>query len=365
MQNTMIKSMLDRSLLLFSLLAALLIVGCAGTPETEGTTSKAIFYPPSPDSPRIQYLTSFSGPMDLKVEEKSRFAEFVLGKEEEKRLGINKPYGVALRDNRLYVVDTRGGGYVVFDFVLNQFHRVSGMKKPINITIDDEGNKYVTDTELDQVAVFDRNDERVMTYSGQGDYKPGDVAVIGNKLYITDLKNHQIQVLDKATGLKVYSIASSGSAEGQLYHPTNLAIAKNGNLLVSDTTNFRVAEFTLDGRYVGQIGEIGTSIGKFARPKGVTVDREGRIYVVDAAFQNVQVFSSSGQLLMFFGDAGTGPGQLYLPTDISIDYTSVAYFQKYAEPGFNMEYIILVANQFGPNKVNVYGFGKMQGMKYP
>ena len=202
--------MLDRSLLLFSLLAALLIAGCAGTPETEETPSNAIFYPPLPDSPRIQYLTSFSGPMDLEVEERSKFSEFVLGKEEEKRLGINKPYGVALRDNRLYVVDTRGGGYVVFDFVLNQFHRVRGMQKPINITIDDEGNKYVTDTVLDQVAVFNRNDERIKTYSGKGEFKPGDVAVVGNKLYITDLQNHQIQVLDKSTGLKIYSIASSG-----------------------------------------------------------------------------------------------------------------------------------------------------------
>jgi DNA-binding beta-propeller fold protein YncE len=171
--------------------------------------------------------------------------------------------------------------------------------------------------------------------------------------------------LDKATGQKVYTIADAGSGRGQLYHPTNLAIAGNENILVSDTSNFRVAEFTQDGRYVGQLGEIGTSLGNFARPKGIAVDRAGRIYVVDAAFQNVQLFDTEGELLMFFGSGGVGPGQLYLPTDISIDYTSVPFFQQYAEPGFDLEYIILIANQFGPHKINVYGFGRMQGMAYP
>jgi DNA-binding beta-propeller fold protein YncE len=177
--------------------------------------------------------------------------------------------------------------------------------------------------------------------------------------------NNQILVLDKATGQKVYTIANAGSGKGQLYHPTNLAIRENKNILVSDTSNFRVAEFTQDGRYVGQLGEIGTSVGKFSRPKGIAIDHDGRIYVVDAAFQNVQLFDAEGQLLMFFGGSGVGPGQLYLPTDIYIDYSSVPYFQQYAEPGFELEYVILIANQFGPNKINVYGFGKMRGMTYP
>jgi DNA-binding beta-propeller fold protein YncE len=360
------KNMLDRYIFLFSLLIAVLLGGCAVSPKTEEAAETGpVFYPPLPDAPRIQYLASYSGPMDLVTQEKSKFAEFVLGKEQEAQRVINKPYGIALHENKLYVVDTRGNGYVIFDLIQNQFRTVHGMLKPINITIDRDGTKYVTDTELEQILVFDTDDKRIKTFRGQGIYKPGDVAIINNKLYVTDLTNHQVIVLDKATGQKIYTIASAGSAEGQLFHPTNLAVAKNGNLLVSDTSNFRVVEFTPDGRYVRQLGEIGTSFGKFARPKGVAVDQEGLIYVVDAAFENVQVFSSNGQLLVFFGGPGTGPGQMYLPTDIYIDYTSAAYFQQYAEPGFNLEYVILVANQFGPNKVNVYGFGKMADKAYP
>lgn len=361
----MIRRMHIRFFSFLNLLTIILLVGCAGTPQAPRAPTKAVFYPPQPDLPRIQFLKSYSGEIDLDPGEKSKFAEFVLGKETKQKPSLNKPYGVALRDDKLYVVDTRGNGYVIFDLISKQFRLINGLQKPINITIDEEGNKYVTDTMLDQIAVYDRNDERIMTYGGNNEYKPSDVAVLGDKLFVADVQNNQIQVLNKATGQKIYAIADSGSDKDRLYHPTNLAIEGNGNILVSDTSNFRVAEFTQDGRYIRQLGEIGTSFGKFARPKGIAVDHEGRIYVVDAAFQNVQVFDTEGNLLMYFGGSGVGPGQLYLPTDIYIDYTSVAYFQQYAEPGFELEYIILIANQFGPNKVNVYGFGKMRDMMYP
>jgi hypothetical protein len=86
--------------------------------------------------------------------------------------------------------------------------------------------------------------------------------------------------------------------------------------------------------------------------------------VVDAAFENVQVFNRLARLLVFFGGPGPHPDNLNLPTAITIDYDNVALFQKYADPKFKLEYVILVANQFGRNKVNVYGFGKMQGMDY-
>lgn len=341
------------------------LAGCAGTPDSSEKISTAVFYPPTPNSPRIQYLTSFSGASDIEKEQKSDLARFVLGEEKKPIAQVVKPYGVALYENKIYVADTRGSGYAIFDLNSNRFEEIFGMKKPINITIDSDGTKYVTDTELDQVLVFDRNDHRIQTFGRLGEYKPTDVAIYGNKLFVSDIQNHQIHVLNKETGEKLYTIGSAGSKEGQLFQPTNLAIDSSGNVYVSETGNFRVQEFTPDGRFMRTIGEIGTSYGKFARPKGVALDREGLLYVVDAAFQNVQVFDSDGRILMSFAGPGVGPGELRLPTDISIDYGSVAYFQKYADPGFHLEYIILVANQFGPNKVNVYGFGKMQGMVYP
>ena len=112
-------------------------------------------------------------------------------------------------------------------------------------------------------------------------------------------------------------------------------------------------------------GEAGQSPGQFARPKGIAIDRAGRMYVSDAAFQNVQVFDRGGRILMAFGQPPDGSQGLNLPAGVAIDYDNVALFRSYADPKFAIEYLILVVSQFGPNQVDVFGYGKMSGVAYP
>ena len=197
------------------------------------------------------------------------------------------------------------------------------------------------------------------TIGEAGQFKPVDVAVYKEHLYVTDIAHQKIHVLDKLTGQPMFTFGEPGSDPGKMAHPTNLALGPDGTVYLSDMTNFRVQHFTPEGEFIRQLGSVGTGYGQFARPKGVAVDREGRIYVADAAFQNVQLFDDDGAVLMFFGGPGDGPGSMYLPTAVKIDYDNVGLFRKYAAPGFEIEYLILVANQFGQNKVAVYGFGAM------
>jgi DNA-binding beta-propeller fold protein YncE len=262
-----------------------------------------IFYPSLPNPPRIQYLTSFTQARDAGGQ-LGGFAEFVLGKESEDEGVVKKPYGVAIHDGKVYAVDTRGPGYAVFDLVARKFRPVSGdgagrMNKPINITIDRDGTKYVTDTGREQVLTYDREDRYVRAYGVKEQFRPVDVAVHGDRLYVTDIRHHQIHVLDKRTGATLFKFGQPGSKDGELYQPTNLALSDDGHLFVTDTGNFRVQQFTLDGKFVRVIGGVGTGLGQFARPKGVAVDRAGRLYVVDAAFENIQVFDADGRLLLF------------------------------------------------------------------
>ncbi len=346
--------------------AIALLTGCATTPITRSAAAP-VFYPPLPNPPRIQYLTTFSSARDL-AHKPGAFAEFIFGKETADTQGVKKPYGVALHDGKIYVVDTRGPGYAIFDLVNRRFETVSGsgggkMQKPINITVDHDGTKYVTDTGRDQVLVYDRDNRYLRAYGVQGQFKPGDVAIAGDRLYITDLSHHAIEVLDKDSGKTLFKFGATGSKDGELYHPTNLALA-GGYLYVADTGNYRIQKYTLDGTFVRSYGQIGSGLGQFARPKGVALDADGRMYVVDAAFENIQVFDADGMLLLFFGEPGDRPENINLPTKVTIDSAHVALFQRYADPKFKLEYVILVASQFGANKVNAFGIGKMDDMDY-
>jgi len=349
-----------------SLVGVFLMVGCATTPPPEEVRSP-VFYPPLPNPPHIQYLTTFSAAKDIK-EARSAFVTFILGKDPGDEMTVNKPYGVAFSHGKLFVVDTRGPGYVIFDLEQKQFKFVPGsgngkMQKPINITVDEDGTRYITDVGKNQVLAFDREDRFLRAYGVIDQFRPGDVVIVGDRLYVSDLKHQNIQVLDKQSGDLLFRFGER-SKGNELMWPTNMTVG-DGHLYVTDTGNFRIQEYTLDGTFVRNYGTIGTSLGQFARPKGIALDREGRMYVVDAAFENVQIFDPEGRVLLFFGGPGSRPENINLPTAVVIDYENASLFQKYADPKFTLEYVIAVASQFGRSKVNVFGFGEMEGMDYP
>lgn len=104
-----------------------------------------------------------------------------------------------------------------------------------------------------------------------------------------------------ATELKlVDEFGGPGSAPGQLANATDLDIAPNGNLVVSDTGNSRVQVFTPSGGFVRTIGAPGTGPGQFSSPTGVAVHDDGSVFVVDSGAGRVEVFSEAGGFVRQF-----------------------------------------------------------------
>ena len=348
------------------LLSIVLVCVSAGpsTADEELEDGKPVFFPLPPDIPRLQFLKKFSSALDVTTTKKG-FRDFVFGGEENEGQLIQKPYGVAIYEGAIYIVDTRGNGFGVFDLANSRarFVRPTGagaLQKPINITIDNDGTKYITDTDREQVLVFDANDRFVRALGDPGQFKPIDVAISGDRLYVTDIMHHQVHVLDKHSGEDLFTFGEAGTELGMLVHPTNLAMGSDNTVYVTDTTNFRLQQFSLEGEFVREVGSIGSNYGQFARPKGVAVDRDDIIYVVDAAFQNVQILGQDGSPLMAFGGTGGQPWNMSLPTVVKIDYDNVSYFEQYMAPDFDIEYLVIVANQFGLNSVVVFGFGELR-----
>ena len=348
-----------------ALLLLAVLSGCAGTQQQPTGPTATIFYPPPPEAPRIQHLASFRGEADF-ASKLSSFELFLAG--EEKGRALVTIYGTAIFEGRIYAVDSKSAGIAVFDLNKQQFNVFVGagrgkFKVPINITIDKDGTRYVTDTGRNEVLRFDRDGGFLGAFGEPGQFRPIDVAIAGDRLYVADLLHNEVQVLDKVSGKPLFKFGNDGSKENVMLHPTNLAVAPNGDVLVVDTSNFRIRRFTSEGKPVRDFGVVGDTPGTFARPKGIAVDRSGNVYVSDSAFQNVQVFNNEDKLLMAFGQPEKGEG-MSLPAAVKIDYDNVALFKKYADPNFNLEYVILVTSQVAPNKVDVFGFGRMAGVDY-
>ena len=101
--------------------AVLMLAACVSNPsqtstlKAADTATTAVFYPPLPNSPRIQYLTTIASELDLAVK-KSGFAEFIVGDEKKEVQQLMQPYGVAMYKGKLYVADTNDNtapGYAI------------------------------------------------------------------------------------------------------------------------------------------------------------------------------------------------------------------------------------------------------------
>lgn len=343
---------------IFVILLMLILISCLGSRKKTIDRDNLILFPAPPATARIQYLTSFSNSTDI-TGQRSSFMRYILGDEPDKP--IEKPYGLALHNGKIYICDTMLPGLEIVDLKNRTFEYfnpggMGQLKKPLNCAVDSHGNLYVADVLRKQVVVFD-SDGRFLQAIGNPDQgKPTDVMVYQDKIWISDLTAHQIKIyaMDDYRLLKTFPEVDKNRPY-YLFSPTNLDGA-NGRIYVTDTGDSRVKIFTDKGDYVGTVGSFGQRPGQFVRPKGVALDKNGRIYVADAAFENVQIFNDEYQLLMFFGGKYDGPGYMWLPAGIAIDYDHLDYFREYLYPGFDLKYLIFVTNQYGPDRISVYGF---------
>jgi DNA-binding beta-propeller fold protein YncE len=347
-----------------NLTLTVVVVGlAAGCATKKPVPTNYYFFPPAPDEPRIQYLMSYGAESDLGGP--GKFSSFVVGEEKVYR-PIWKPYGLAINQGRIYVCDTQAGNVTIADLAKRKMRILkpegqAAMKIPISVAVDKDGTCYVTDTGRGQLLIYDQKGNLVDAVGKKDEMKPCGLALSGDKLYLTDLKNHCVRVYNKGRREVVLTIPRNDNTNEQakLFQPTNVAVDKNGRICVSDSGGFAVKVYEANGNYVRTIGELGVTPGQFALPKGIGVDREGRIYVIDAAAPVVQIFDSEGKLLMYFGEPkSSGDAGLYLPAGLVVDYDNVGLFQKYVAPGYKLEYLILLTNQVGPHKVSVFGFLK-------
>ncbi len=334
--------------------------------------SAPVFYPGNPEQPRIQFLKAINGSSAFITGNGygDRFPNYK-GHIKNETNPIVKPYGLAVTQGKIFVCDAGTGTVKIFDLEKKMIGTIGDQKigklgMPMNIAIDADGTRYVADTALMKIMVYNSNNTFVKEISGPDKVnpndpekmKPTDVVILKGKLYVTDVANSQIVVIDPKTGAIQSRFSQAGVEAGDLFKATNLTTDAAGNIFVADTIGGKVSVFSDAGKYLRSYGGIGDQLGHFARPKGVAVDRENRLYAIDAAFENVQVFNNEGKLLLPFGVAGNTDGGLNMPAKVVVDYNNTKYFKDQVAPGYDIDYLIYVTNQFGDNKVNVYGFLK-------
>ena len=208
---------------------------------------------------------------------------------------------------------------------------------------------------------------------------PHGVAVSDNGEIVvaaSTIHGHECIAIFAQNGQKIRSFGTFGSAEGQFYSPTGIAIDSTGNILVADGANSHIQKFTAEGVFLKAVGRRGSGDLEFDYPVGIGInhknnkvyvcdrwnhrvqilnedltfsstitgidkscwddgyfkfpwdvafDSTGNIYVADSWNSCIQVFTQEGMFLRRFGSCLSDEGKMNFPSSVSIDSNDLVY----------------------------------------
>ena len=147
------------------------------------------------------------------------------------------PVDVAVIDDEIYIVDRREHRIEVYDKKTRELKRVLGslgrepgqFNRPINMTVDTEGNIYVTDQMNNRIQKIDREGKPLLQFGQAGDTpgcfsRPKGVAVDREgHIYVVDAMHHVVQLFDQK-GQALMHFGGGGTDDGQLALPAQIAL---------------------------------------------------------------------------------------------------------------------------------------------
>ncbi|HVF43430.1 MAG TPA: PxKF domain-containing protein [Pyrinomonadaceae bacterium] len=147
-------------------------------------------------------------------------------------------------------------------------------------------------------------------------------------VYVAD-QNTRVQKFSPS-GVFQFKFATGGSSTGAVVSPFGLAVAASGDIYLTDGFPERssgyVQKFDSTGAFVASWGTAGTGGGQFiAGAGGAAVDSAGNVYVADPGNNRVQKFTSAGAFITSWGGAGSGNGQMSGPSGVAIDAADKVY----------------------------------------
>jgi len=189
-----------------------------------------------------------------------------------------------------------------------------------DVAVDSTGRVYLFCRSEHPVLVYERDGRFVRSW-GEGVFTMrahGITMAPDDTIWFTDDGDQTVRRFTR-DGRLLQTIGTSGRASDTGYdgksvtsiarggppfnRPTNLAVAPDGDLYVSDGYgNARVHQFSAAGELRRSWGEPGSSPGQFMIPHSVTVHADGRVFVCDRENDRIQIFSPEGEFLAEWTD---------------------------------------------------------------
>ena len=155
--------------------------------------------------------------------------------------------------------------------------------------MDTNGLVYIANEGNGRVEVF-KEDGSFVRQIGVGQLKrPCNVTIYGDRLFIPDIDNHRVFTFNTSGELTQTIGGGRGGGPGQFYGPTAVAVYNN-ELFITDCN--RVQVLSVNGQYNRELPR-----GQVSGPHDILITPDGEVLIADLWNHRVAIFNTSGDLL--------------------------------------------------------------------
>jgi hypothetical protein len=263
---------------------------------------------------------------------------------ENQPVGLYRIAHAAFTTGDYYITDPRVGSLFIYDSDRVLKGEIKGLDKPLGVAVDGQGHVLIGNSGRNNIEVFDPANGDLLAVFGEGLIKmPNDISVdeLGY-IYVTDSRLHTVVVFDANYNL-VRGIGRPGDSASELHFPVDAEIV-GSSIFVADQGHTRIQVYDLYGTWVRSITFLGTpdtdcyydwqlwtevcltpGLPEFKRIQALATDASGRLHVIDKLSATAMIFNPvTGAYISSYGEYGTGPLQLQVPTDVHILPTNEA-----------------------------------------
>ena len=223
----------------------------------------------------------------------------------------------------LGIIEEVGGRYKERINPLRKFGK-SGDEKgelddPYGLTLYKNKSIYIADTDNSRIQIFSKAGKFVAEFGKEQLGCPYSIALSDKWVFVSDCDHNAVFKFKISNNKYVCQ-----SAEGELSYPLGITVDTNGEVLVVDCDNNRIAIFNSELKLVREIGKY-----KLKYPCDVKINKNN-IFVADSnEINNIHIFTESGDIIRSFIKLDKGIGDIYFCFDlynniIVSDYTSMS-----------------------------------------
>ena len=155
------------------------------------------------------------------------------------------------------------------------------------ISVAPDGKVYVIDSKKSAILIFKSPQDSPSVLGGYGWSattfdRPTGIATDGLNIYVSDYGNHRIQRFDRYSNL-LSSLFTRDTTYGpaRFGYPAGVALSSQGELIILDSENLRIVEFSADSRFERSFGDLNTAGGRLQNPIKVCSEGDQYIYVLE------------------------------------------------------------------------------------